>query len=94
MTSYKPQVSIVIGTYNDEQETFYPYRFYDWHKAVDFLKEKGKYSNSLSILEFSDDTMIIKVGYTRERLSVVAEKSMLKMIAKELQLWNEILQED
>lgn len=94
MKSEQPQVSIIIGTYNEEQETFYPYRFFDWRKAVDFLKEKGKYSNSLSIIEFSKDTMILKVGYTRERLSVVAERSILKMIAKELQLWNEILEED
>lgn len=87
-------VSIIIGTYNEEQEIFYPYRFHDWRKAVDFLKEKGKWNNSLSILDYKDDTMIIKVGYTRERISVVANKQLLRLIAKELQLWNEILSQD
>ena len=89
-----PEVSIIVGTYDESQELFYPYRFYDWRKAVDFLKEKGRWNNSLSILEYKDDTMVIKVGYTRERLSVVANKSLLRLIAKELQLWNELLSLD
>ena len=84
----------LVGTYDENQEIFYPYRFYDWRKAVEFLKEKGRWNNSLSIIEYKDDTMVIKVGYTRERLSVVAEKPMLRLIAKELQLWNEILAQD
>lgn len=94
MNSPNPAVSIIVGTYNEDQEVFYPYRFYDWRKAVDFLKEKGRWNNSLSIIEYKDDTMVIKVGYTRERLSVVASKPMLRTIAKELQLWNEILAQD
>ncbi len=92
--SHNPEVSIIVGTYDENQEIFYPYRFYDWRKAVEFLKEKGRWNNSLSIIEYKDDTMVIKVGYTRERLSVVAEKPMLRLIAKELQLWNEILAQD
>ena len=92
--SHNPEVSIIVGTYDENQEIFYPYRFYDWRKAVEFLKEKGRWNNSLSIIEYKDDTMVIKVWYTRERLSVVAEKPMLRLIAKELQLWNEILAQD